>query len=228
MTRTERARELLILYPDWGRRQVNAQLKEEFGKGLRWSSIDAISRQLGRPASLRAQLVIVGFSPRERRIIGKFIRGGAKNYVKDCIADRLKLRLKAEKQGLTRRQFWYIVRLHYYDKGWVTPKTSENKARIGKPDIYVMLKWFRRRATIPEDYAPKPHHKPYRLLDRATVLAQKAKYRVKERTAALIGKRPSGDVRDWIKQLRGTLAKTTDPVRIAQLEAQVARLETMQ
>lgn len=227
MTRQERAKELLILYPDWGRRQVNAQLKQEFGKGLRWSSIDVLSRGLGRPASLKAQLRVVGFSPRERRIIGKFISGGAKNYIKDMIADRLKLKLQAEKLGLTRRQFWVMVRRHYYEMGWLTPKTAteKNKDRIGKPDVFAMLRYFRHQASVPEDYAPKPHHKPYRLLDKVTVLAQKAKYRAKKRVTILIGERPSGNVQDWIKQLRDTIAKTTESVRIAQLEAQIARLE---
>jgi len=182
MTRQERARELLILYPTWGRRGVNAQLKTEFGKGLRWSTIGRIAMELGRPASLRAQLVVAGFSPRERHIINKLISGGAKNYIRDCIADRLKLKLEAQERGLTRAQYWRLVRRHYFDKGWVTPplnRKGEPNPNAGKPDIHVMMRYFRRQATQPEDYIPKPHHKPYRMLDKATVLAQKAKDRAR-------------------------------------------------
>lgn len=42
--RVYRANQLIIEYPGWGRRRINAQLRVEFGRGLRDASVDALTR----------------------------------------------------------------------------------------------------------------------------------------------------------------------------------------
>jgi len=39
-----RANQIIVQHPDWGRRRINAQLRVEFGRGLRDATVDVITR----------------------------------------------------------------------------------------------------------------------------------------------------------------------------------------
>ena len=177
--RLNRARALLIAYPDWGRRKVNAQLKKEFGVGLRAATIGHIALELERPASMRAQLRVAGFLPWERKVLGDFVTHEQRPYIKQAISDRFLFFQQSQARGLTKRQYAYAIRKLYKEKGWLVLPTA-TKRRAGTPDPYALLRYYRNKSIESGEYIPpvKPKRKPY---DKGDVRAQGARWRRKQK-----------------------------------------------
>lgn len=223
--RISRAKELLIGYPDRGRRWVNQQLREEFGKGLRARTVGQIALALGRPASLRAQLRVVGFLPFERKILRDFCTGDSRTYLRNAIAERQQLFWRAQTEQWTTAKYRQVIRGLYKSRGWVvSPGATVRKAQIGKADPFAMLRDYRDRSIQKGEYIPplKVKRKPS---DKGNVAAQRARYKAKQATGKLLGIAPMGDKSTWISQLRQRIISETNPDRIAQFQAQIKRLE---
>ena len=96
-----------------------------------------------------------------------------------------------------------------------------SRASSNAPDVYALLKHYRDKSIASGDYIPRPKKRG----SKAQIAEQRRRYKQKQKTQKLLGNKPSGNIEDWINQLRLAVTRETDPARIAQLEAQIQRLE---
>lgn len=130
---------------------------------------------------------------------------------------------QAKDRRLTMREYKDEIARYYKVMGWTQVATRRGR-RVEIPDVWSMFRYFYRRSVQLDDYVPPPKKK--KKWSKGDVKAQRQRYKEKQEAKKAMGitKQPSGDVRDWIKQLEAGLAKETNPDRRAQFEKQIKNL----
>ena len=174
----EAALDIINKTPQKGRRVINNELRAKFGVGLRSSYISELQKQvykqkkeeisLSGTKTVRVpkrfdkgqserltELINSGFTQPEAKELARAIKGEVPPYLKDLIAERKKLMISINEQGiLSRTERLKKVKEYYRNKFVNLPKEHKDKQRIlnmidksGTKDlnktIFALLRWFK-------------------------------------------------------------------------------------
>lgn len=146
-------------------------------------------------------------------------------YIRMMMRDRRRKLRQADKEGLSRAEFFRRTYQDYLDKGWITP--------TGDIDYWKEFRYYYNQAVRLGAYKPPPEkrtydpNKPHKkktadgLIDREHVRRQAAKYRAKTEA---VPRAVSGDRAVWIEQLKASMKDAKTPEQREQFRQQIIRL----
>lgn len=217
-----RAKQLIAENPLSGKERINKQLRAEFGKGLRSSTVLKLKGEVSaeRP-SLYPQLYSTGSVPRGLNEIYKgWLRSGFlafeareltlghgdryRSFDAKAVFDSIPGQLARETRA-------NLVRQQLRD-GWTKKQIRDNIT-----DFYLRSKKTDVWAHIRAEYKPKKQvdYTDYR---------EKVRRRAKAKQRRLEKPRPSSNKQDWIAQLKQRIERETNPYTRARLRQQIINL----
>ena len=143
-------------------------------------------------------------------------------YVMRMRVARRTLFEEAKDKRLTMAEYRNEILRVYKTMGWM--RTATRLGRMAEvPDVWAMFRYFYRQSVRLGDYIP-PLKKKIKW-SKGDVQTQRVRYKEKQEAKKRMGiATPSGDVKEWIRQLEARVKTEPDPNRKAQFEEQIKRL----
>lgn len=218
-----RARQIITENPSAGKERINKQLRAEYGKGLRSSTVLKIKEQVAneQPALYPLLYATGGVPPQLRDIYNGWRKSGFLNFEARELTlghgDRYRQfdarAVFDSAPGQAARETRLNLVRQQLQSGWTKQQIKDN-----------IIDFYRKSKKVDPWEHIRAEYKPRKRVDFIDY-RDKVRRRAKDKQRRLLFKtKPSGSREDWIRQLRDSMNRTSDPRERERLRQQIINL----